>query len=62
MNAIFGLQGMAEDAKGILWCSFSGGLFGWIQQKRTPASGMCHAKVRGSGLSYCTSCSNRCIR
>lgn len=27
MNAIFGLQGMAEDAKGILWCSFSGGLF-----------------------------------
>ena len=27
LNAIFGLQGMTEDAKGILWCGFSGGLF-----------------------------------
>ena len=27
LNASFGLQGMAEDAQGRLWCGFSGGLF-----------------------------------
>ena len=28
LNASFGLQGMAEDAQGRLWCGFSGGLDG----------------------------------
>lgn len=27
LNGSFGLQGMAEDANGTLWCGFSGGLF-----------------------------------
>ena len=50
LNAIFGLQSMAEDAKGILWCGCRAGCSGWIQRRRTPASGMCRAKGLGSDL------------